>query len=71
MRLKQKKESVMTEIEQLSYHIIRAGLETYNQMGFGFLEKTYRKAMAYEMRSLGLLVEEEKPVRIFYKNQDR
>ena len=36
--------------------IIKAFYAVYNSLGYGFLEKVYRNAMAIELRKLGLEV---------------
>ena len=36
-------------------------------LGYGFLESVYRKALAIELRSRGLRVQEEVPIEVFFK----
>ncbi|MEO8337882.1 MAG: GxxExxY protein [bacterium] len=52
---------------ELTGKIIAAFYETYNVLGFGFLESVYKKALAIELRLRGLSVQEEVPVDVFYK----
>ena len=54
------------EHEELSYKIIGCAFTVYNQLGFGFLESVYRKAMIIELSKAGLKVEEEKALQVFY-----
>jgi len=53
--------------EELTGKIIAVFYETYNVLGFGFLESVYRKALAIELRLRGLHVEEEVRIDVFYK----
>ena len=61
----------MTDLlfKELSYAIIGAAMEVHNQLGPGFLEVVYRKALVYELMLRGILVEEEKPLPVYYKGQ--
>ena len=45
----------------------RSLCETYRVLGYGFLESVYRKALAIELRSRGLRVQEEVPIEVFFK----
>jgi GxxExxY protein len=49
--------------------IIKAYFKVYNSLGYGFLEKVYEDAMAIELKKLGLLCEQQKPIEVFYENQ--
>jgi GxxExxY protein len=52
---------------ELTGEIIGAFYECYSDLGFGFLETVYRRALATECRSRGLHVAEECPVEVIYK----
>lgn len=55
--------------EDLTYRI-RAGIfAVANTLGSGFLEKVYENALAIELRSAGLAVSTQVPIRVFYKRQ--
>ena len=54
------------EHEDLTHKIISCAYKVYNQLGFGFLESVYRKAMVIELIRVGLKVEEEKPLEVHY-----
>jgi GxxExxY protein len=56
--------------EELTGKIIAAFYETYNILGYGFLESVYRKALAIELRLRGLRVEEEVRIDVFYKEHN-
>ena len=53
--------------QELSDKILKAFYEVYNQLNYGFREKVYQKSVAYELRLMGLLVEEEKLIPVYYK----
>ncbi|MGS2744315.1 GxxExxY protein [Halomonas sp. LS-001] len=59
----------MLKEEELTYRIRGAIFEVSNQLGSGFLESVYQKALAIELLALGLQVEIEKPVNIYYKQK--
>jgi GxxExxY protein len=52
--------------EELTHKIIGCAYGVFNQLGFGFLESIYRKAMVIELNKAGLKVDEEKPLEVFY-----
>ncbi len=47
--------------------IIKAFYTVYNDLGYGFLEKVYENSLAVELGSLGLSVEQQKPIAVYYK----
>ena len=47
--------------------IIKAFYSVYNELGSGFLEKVYENALAVELRSLGLIVEQQKLITVYYR----
>lgn len=53
--------------KELTDKILKAFYEVYNQLKYGFRERIYQKALLYELQEMGLLVEEEKPISVFYK----
>ena len=54
------------EYKELTHKIIGCAYTVFNQLGFGFLESVYRRAMAIELGKAGLKVEEEKSLQVFY-----
>jgi GxxExxY protein len=54
------------EYEDITSRIIRAAYTVYKQLGFGFLESVYKKAMAIELAKNNLKAEEEKPLKVYY-----
>ncbi len=57
------------EYEDITHKIIGSAYQVYNQLGFGFLESVYKKAMIIELTKGNLKVEEEKPSKVFYDDQ--
>ena len=54
------------EHEDLTHKIIGCAYEVFNQLGYGFLESIYRKAMVIELGRAGLKVDEERPIKVYY-----
>jgi GxxExxY protein len=49
--------------------IINVFYTVYNTLGYGFLEKVYRNAMALELGKQGLATTVETPIRVYYDGQ--
>jgi GxxExxY protein len=61
----------MAEIlyKELAFAIVGAAIEVHNQLGPGFLEAIYRKALICEFIARGISFEEEKVLPVYYKGQ--
>ncbi|MBI4315200.1 MAG: GxxExxY protein [Chloroflexi bacterium] len=61
----------MAEIlyRELSYAIVGAAMEVHKQLGAGFLEAVYRKALIYELTLRAIPFEEERVLPVYYKGQ--
>ncbi|MFC1867375.1 GxxExxY protein [Thermodesulfobacteriota bacterium] len=57
------------EKEEVTHQIIGCAYKVHNELGFGFLESVYRKAMAIELSRSGLNVEQEMPLNVYYENE--
>jgi GxxExxY protein len=57
------------EHEELTHKIIGCAYKVFNQLGFGFLESVYQKAMLIELGKSDLNVEAEKHSTVYYDNQ--
>ncbi len=57
------------EYEEITRKIIGAAYQVFNQLGFGFLESVYQKAMVIELAKNELVVESEKQLKVFYGGQ--
>jgi GxxExxY protein len=54
----------------ITEQIIGAAFEVHNELGFGFLEKVYQKAMQVELIQRGLKVEREHAIKVFYRGAE-
>jgi len=57
------------EYEELTHKIIGCAYKVFNELGFGFLESIYKKAMIIELAKNNFKVEAEKPLKVYYDNQ--
>jgi GxxExxY protein len=55
--------------EDITGKILKAFYNVYNELGYGFLEKVYEKAMLYELKLIGLTADNQTPVKVEYKNK--
>ena len=55
--------------KEITEKIIGAAYTVHNELGYGFLEKVYKNALIIEIRSAGLIVESEVPVKVYYHKQ--
>jgi GxxExxY protein len=60
----------MTEIlfKQLSYRVVGAAMEVHRLLGPGFLEAVYQTALAHELTLLDIPFEEQKRLKVKYKD---
>lgn len=54
---------------EITSNILKAFFNVYNKLGFGFLEKVYENAMLIELKKLGLNVEKQRPIKVYYDNE--
>ena len=54
----------------LTDKIIGACYKVYNTLGSGFLESVYENSLIIELKKLGLFVENQKSIRVFYDDQE-
>jgi GxxExxY protein len=64
------KKSEEYKYQELTGKIISCAFEVQNNLGCGFLEKVYQKALIHELKTKALKVEIEKPIKIVYKGQN-
>ena len=55
--------------EELTERIIGVFYRVYNELGYGFLEKVYERALAFEFREAGLSFERQVPIKVLYKGE--
>ena len=54
-------------LDSITRRIIGAAIEVHRHLGPGLLESAYETCLAYELRQIGLRVEQQKPLPITYK----
>ena len=54
---------------ELSEQVIGAFYETYNELGFGFLESVYENAFAMQLELAGFRVSRQHPIVVRFKGQ--
>jgi GxxExxY protein len=52
---------------EITKQIIKAYYQVYNQLGYGFMEKVYERAMMIELPKYGLKCENQKNIKVFYR----
>ncbi len=54
---------------ELTGKILGAFFQVYKELGYGFSEKVYENALALLLRELGLTVEQQKPITVYFQDQ--
>ena len=57
------------EFEEITHKIIGCAYKVFNELGFGFLESVYKKAMIIELSKSRLKVESEKSLKVYYDSK--
>lgn len=52
--------------DTVTARIIGCAFKVFNTLGYGFLEKVYENALTHELRKCGFVVEQQKPLPVFY-----
>ncbi len=55
--------------EEITGEIISAFYEIYNIMGYGFLERVYENSMMIELEEMGMAVEKQKAIKVYFKKR--
>ena len=55
--------------DELSQKVIGAAFNVHNQLGFGFLESVYEKALSIELHKLGIYHQLQSPIQVLYDDQ--
>ncbi len=58
------------QYEQITEKVIGCTYRVYNKMGFGFLESVYEKCLLIELRKMGLEVESQKAITVYYDEEE-
>ena len=53
--------------EELTSLIISCFYDVYNELGFGFLEKVYENALKYKLEQVGVDVQKQAPIKVFFE----
>jgi GxxExxY protein len=56
------------KLDPITRRVIGAAIEVHKTVGPGLLESAYETCLAFELRQLGLKVEEQKPLPVVYKD---
>jgi GxxExxY protein len=54
-------------LDQISHRIIGAAIEVHRHLGPGLLESAYQSCLVFELKQLGVTLEEQKPLPVVYK----
>lgn len=55
---------------EITEKIIKAFFKVYNTLGYGFLEKVYENALFIEFVAMGLFVEKQKAIWVYYQEKE-
>ena len=55
--------------EEITKKIIKCFYKIYDELGSGFLESVYEKALMIELKDIGLNADNQKNLDVYYKNQ--
>ena len=55
--------------KELSEKIIASAYNVHNELGYGFVEKVYRNALAIELEEVGMKFAVESPLKVSYHNK--
>ena len=53
----------------LSDKVIKVFYEVHKELGYGFSEKVYQKAFGIALRQIGLQVDEQVPIKVYFRRQ--
>lgn len=56
--------------KELSYRVIGAVFEVFNELGYGYQEKSYQKAISLELEKRGISYIREKPFKLNYLEEN-
>jgi len=59
---------VSNKLNQVSGKIVHAAFQVHSELGPGLLENVYEKCLCYELKKVGLKIEEQVLIPVKYKN---
>ncbi len=65
----EKKARENIKYSELSYRLMEIMFEVHNQLGPGFTENIYEKAVLHELKNKQIPFEEQKEIQVFYKGE--
>jgi GxxExxY protein len=67
--IRKRKEWILMHKKELSKKVIEAAITVYRDLGCGFLEAAYQKALMITLHEMGLNAEKEKKLELYYHGQ--
>lgn len=55
--------------DELSQKVIGAAFKVHNELGFGFVEAVYERALAIELENAGVPFDVQSPIKVSYRGQ--
>ena len=55
--------------KELSYRVVGLAMDVHNQLGHGFLEKVYEKALMVQFRKEGISAIRQHPIPVYFQNE--
>jgi GxxExxY protein len=55
---------------EITEKVIKAFYKVYNTLGYGFLEKVYENALFVELDAIGLTVNKQAPISVYYEDKE-
>ena len=55
--------------KEITSQVISAFYKVYNTLGYGFMEKVYENAMRIELTKMGVFVEQQKNIKVYYETE--
>jgi GxxExxY protein len=62
-----KRKDIMLKYKKITDVILKAFYEVYNELGAGFLESVYEEALFIVLKELGLKVERQKGIKVYFR----
>jgi GxxExxY protein len=66
-RERERETAVITKHGDVTEKVVGAFYQVYNTLGYGFLEKVYENALAIELQSRGLKVQQQARIMVYYQ----
>jgi GxxExxY protein len=63
------RDEYLWNLDEISSKIIRAAITVHKELGPGLLETVYQSCMVIELRNMGVGVESETPLPVFYRGE--